>query len=213
MTPTKAVAKKEETSVDLLADRKPIPGMEHFGADDLIVPFIKLIQGTSDVKDGRPGQFINTTTNKVFDSKEFIIITYKPEYVKFKKDDGTEEEVPQYRILAIDPETKWPVFIVARGTSIWPFKNYLNKFWQEGRPLYSALTGVGSVKKDNKAGKGVYHVLAFEEMQEMDDATIAWCYSFYEKYGKKMTESPEIEKQEVVGDNSDDEIKIEDIPM
>ena len=194
--------------------------MEGFDAGDIVIPMIKLIQGTSNVKAGRSGQFINTNTNEVSDHAELILITYSKEEKDWNDGKGPK---PQYKFLALDMVTKMPVFLYVGGTSLWPAKAYLNVFWQQGVPLWYAVTGIASVSKDNKAGLGKYYVMAFEAMSDTDEATRKECYDFYTKYGHKMIDSKfEEDVEEAAGIQDvnpserrpeDDDIKLEDVPL
>lgn len=194
----------EEKGVALSFEREPIPGMEHFDPADLEVPYIKLIQGTSDVKAGRPGQFINTTSNEVFDAKELILISYAKETKTYEnKQTGVPDVKEQYRFLAIDPVNKFPAFVVAGGTSLWAAKKYLNQFFQAGMPLFSAVTSISSVSKENKRGLGKYHVVNFEAKGDTPDDLKAFALDFWTKYGKKMIASAEKEDRAAIADVED----------
>jgi len=207
-TTTLANPAEAEKALDILNARKPIPGMEHFDPSDIEVPYVKLIQGSSDVADGRPGQFLNAA-GKVVDEISLILITYTKEEKVFEdQESGDKRAYEQYRFLCLDPITKWPVFLVARGTSMWPAKKYLNQFIQAGEPLWSQITTVASVKKENKQGKGKYFVMAFESMGDTDEAMKAYAWSFFDKMGRKMIQSTEAEDRDV----TEERVNTDDVP-
>lgn len=143
--------------------KKDIPGLEAFDAEELMIPYIRLIQGASKVDHGNPGQFINSSTGKVQDIHNIVFVCFSKDMVAFKDPKTQVPGEPQrrYKLLGIDIDNRYPIILaVTSGSSIGAIKVMLNSFYQEGIPLYERVVKMYSEKKIGQFG--AYYALRFE---------------------------------------------------
>lgn len=187
---TQDIAVPQTTALD--GPKKQIKGMEEFDAEELVVPFIRLIQATSDVKNGNPGQLINSSTNQAFDSLDVVFIGYSKGYVSFEDPKTKEKKPPQreYRLLAIDQKTKYPlIFNVTSITSIGEVKRLLNSFYQASCPMWSEIVRVSGQKRSGKSG--IYYALSFENLEENTDEAMVAAEKFYDTHASSILKNME----------------------
>lgn len=194
----------EETkprSMDLT--KKDIPGLEAFDAEELMIPYIRLIQGASKVDHGNPGQFINSSTGKVQDLHNIVFVCFSKDMVAFKDPNTNLPGEPQrrYKLLGIDIDNRYPVILaVTSGSSIGAIKVLLNSFYQEGIPLYERVVKMSSEKKIGQ--RGAYFTLRFEVGGMPSDEVILTAGQLLQSassiFGKKAEGTTDTDKVEEI---------------
>lgn len=169
-----------ENSALTMPTKKNIPGMGQFDAEELQVPYIRLIQPTSKTENGQPGEFINSSTNQAMRSVDMVFICFGKSMVSFKDPKTGVEKKPQrqYKLLGINQVTKFPaIFAVSSISSIIEVKKLLNAFWQEGRPLWSKVIRMTSQKMNGDYG--VYYKVNFELLADTSEEAQKEYAAFY----------------------------------
>ena len=194
-----------ENSALAMPTKKNIPGMGQFDAEDLQIPYIRLIQPTSKTENGNPGEFINSSTNQVMKTVDIVFICFGKSMVTFKDPKTGAEKKPQrqYKLLGIDQVTKFPaIFAVSSISSIIEVKKLLNAFFQEGRPLWSKVIRMTSQKMNGDYG--VYYKVNFELVEDTPEEAQKEYAAFYESNAENIlggeaegTSAVEVEDVEV----------------
>jgi hypothetical protein len=182
-----AVAVQGEGSTEVAMQKKDIPGMGQFDAEDMSIPFIRLIQPTSKVENGNPGQLINSATNQVMDKIEVVFIAFAKDWVTFKDPKTNVDKKPQrqYKFLAINQATKWPVIIaISSISSIIEAKKLLNAFWQNNLPMWTKVIEVSGERMSGKFG--VYYKLNFKEVGDTESEVRENAAQFFEEHADSV---------------------------
>lgn len=180
MTP--ATADGQDNKSLALPTKKDIPGMEQFNAEELQIPYIRLIQPTSKTENGNPGEFVNASTNQAFKEVEMVFVCFGKSMVQFEDKKTGEKKQPQrqYKLLGINQTTKFPaIFAVSSVSSIIEVKKFLNAFWQEGLPLWSKVIKMTSQKMTGDYG--IYYKVNFEIVGDTTEEARKEYASFYEQ--------------------------------
>lgn len=194
-----------ENSALAMPTKNNIPGMGQFDAEELQIPYIRLIQPTSKTENGNPGEFVNASTNQAFKEIEMVFVCFGKSMVSFKDPKTGEEKKPQrqYKLLGINQTTKFPaIFAVSSISSIIEVKKLLNAFWQEGLPLWSKVIKMTSQKMTGDYG--IYYKVNFEIVGDTSSEAQAEYAAFYESNAENIlggeaegTSAVEVEDVEV----------------
>ncbi len=172
------------SGINPMENIKNVPGMENFTAEDLVKPIVKLKQKTSEIEAGVPGQFVNTTSNKAYDSIKAILVTYKKDFKDWE--DGKGPQL-QYEFLALDAETLQPFIFWITGSSVWEAKRILTQAYQASEPLWSSFINIASEKKTNQKGQQ-YFVWKMNLGEYLSAEQKQFCLDYYNEFGKMVKE-------------------------
>ena len=180
-----------------------IAGLEEVPADILPVPFVKLVQPTSqnvelvDGKEAAVGSYFFTDTKTEIESLEFVILKAKHGEVTFTDKEGKQTAKKALLILGVLPETE-KVFILS--LSVMSFSGFgklvamlkdqkVNAVW-ERRVIAT------SHKVENDKGK--FYVADFQLGDALTGEEVAQMGEYCNKYAGVVSAKLNVDNEEVV---------------
>jgi hypothetical protein len=179
-----------------------IKGMEDVPASMMAVPFVRLIQPTSQkTEDSKgqetlPGNFLYNDTGKAVGSIDFALLRAKVGNVTFRRESG-DVTVTRLSILGCSiPDNK--LFVITLSpTSYLTFGKIISQFKDAGvKESWRFLLTLTSEKRENEKGK--FYVAKFQIGEELGKNTIAEMEKKFSEYGVVLDRS-DVSEEEYLG--------------
>lgn len=176
-----------------------IGGLRGFDRSDLPIPFMKLVQPTSqkietaDGKDAPVGSFYFSRNRESKDNLNIVILNAEKGEVHWEGDD---EPSVVYRIIAVHKGSTDPFSFMISGTSRWEFKKLLGEIESVGlKNIYDMSVSVSSEKVEGEKGK--WYIMKFALADELSDSELKTADSLAGRFAKEGEEEVDPEEVEI----------------
>lgn len=165
-----------------------IEGLESIPMNMVAVPYVRLIQPTSQKtedsrgKETMPGNFLFNDTQKAVGEINCVLLRAKHEMVEFEQTDGQLVTKPRVSVLGYDLDSDKIFVLSLSATSFSSFGKLIAKFKDlKVDKTYRFSLSLTSVKQENKKGK--YWTVDFKIEKELKDKDLQEMEKAAQEYG------------------------------